>query len=137
MENKDTVIFEPTHTPNKNWVKELDPRHMDSALSSFKAPENDKRVITLCRPFVVIPKTSYSSPVTLPLGLAYVGAVLDKAGYQTKIIDATGEQQPVKIRRSEDNLYNLQGLSSNEILEKIDPKLAYEICQFFLECDFD
>jgi len=120
MENKDTVIFEPTHTPNKNWVKELDPRHMDSTLSSFKAPENDKRVITLCRPFVVIPKTSYSSPVTLPLGLAYVGAVLDKAGYQTKIIDATGEQQPVKIRRSEDNLYNLQGLSPNEILEKID-----------------
>ena len=120
MENKDTVIFKPTLTPNKNWVKELDPRHMDSTLSSFKAPENDKRVITLCRPFVVIPKTSYSSPVTLPLGLAYVGAVLDKAGYQTKIIDATGEQQPVKIRRSEDNLYNLQGLSPNEILEKID-----------------
>ena len=120
MENKDTVIFKPTHTPNINWVKELDPRHMDSTLSSFKAPENDKRVITLCRPFVVIPKTSYSSPVTLPLGLAYVGAVLDKAGYQTKIIDATGEQQPVKIRRSEDNLYNLQGLSPNEILEKID-----------------
>ena len=75
----------------------------------------------MCRPFVVIPKTSYSSPVTLPLGLAYVGAVLDKAGYKTKIIDATGEQQPVKIKRSNNNLYNLQGLTSEEILEKIDP----------------
>ena len=120
MEKKEDIIFEPSYVPNQNWVKELDPRHMDSSLNTFKAPENEKRVITLCRPFVVIPKTSYSSPVTLPLGLAYVGAVLDKAGYQTKIIDATGEQQPVKIRRSQDNLYNLQGLSPNEILEKID-----------------
>ena len=81
----------------------------------------DERVITLCRPFVVIPKTSYSSPVTLPLGLAYVGAVLDKAGYKTKIIDATGEQQPVKIRRSNNNLFNLQGLTTEEIIERIDP----------------
>ena len=29
------IIFEPAYTPNKNWVKELDPRHMDSTLSSF------------------------------------------------------------------------------------------------------
>ena len=121
MKDNETVIFKPTHTPNQNWVKELDPRHMDSTLSAFSAPKNDTRVITLCRPFVVIPKTSYSSPVTLPLGLAYVGAVLDKAGYKTKIIDATGEQQPVKIKRSNNNLYNLQGLTSEEILEKIDP----------------
>ena len=121
MEDNETVIFKPAHTPNQNWVKELDPRHMDSTLSAFTAPKNDTRVITLCRPFVVIPKTTYSSPVTLPLGLAYVGAVLDKAGYKTKIIDATGEQQPVKIKRSNNNLYNLQGLTSEEILEKIDP----------------
>ena len=121
MEDKETIVFEPAHTPNQNWVKELDPRQMDSSLSSFIAPKNDKRVITLCRPFVVIPKTSYSSPVTLPLGLAYVGAVLDKAGYKTKIIDATGEQQPVKIRRSNNNLFNLQGLTTEEILERIDP----------------
>ena len=119
MEANETVIFKPAHTPNQNWVKELDPRHMDSTLSAFTPPPNDTRVITLCRPFVVIPKTTYSSPVTLPLGLAYVGAVLDKAGYKTKIIDATGEQQPVKIKRSNNNLYNLQGLTSEEILEKM------------------
>ena len=121
MKDNETVIFKPAHTANQNWVKDLDTRHMDSTLSAFTAPKNDTRVITLCRPFVVIPKTSYSSPVTLPLGLAYVGAVLDKAGYKTKIIDATGEQQPVKIKRSNNNLYNLQGLTSEEILEKIDP----------------
>ena len=71
MQNDESVIFKPTYTPNKNWVKELDPRHMDSTLSAFKAPENDKRIITLCRPFAVLTKNSYSSPVTLTLGLAY------------------------------------------------------------------
>jgi len=121
MEKEQDIIYKPPTPANQAWVKELDPRHMDSSFTSFKAPKNDERVITLCRPFVVIPKTSYSSPVTLPLGLAYVGAVLDKAGYNVKIIDATGEQKPVKIRRSEDNLYNLQGLTPEEILEKIDP----------------
>ena len=76
------IIFEPAYTPNQNWVKELDPRHMDSTLSSFMAPKNDNRVITLCRPFAVLTKNSYSSPVTLPLGLAYLGGVLEKAGYK-------------------------------------------------------
>jgi len=121
MRNSDEIIFEPSYTPNKNWVKELDPRHMDSTLSSFAAPKNDNRIITLCRPFAVLTKNSYSSPVTLPLGLAYLGGVLEKANYNTKIIDATGEQKPVQIRRSQNNLYNVQGLTSEEILEKIDP----------------
>ena len=95
MEDNDTVIYKPAYTPNQKWVKELDPRQMDSMFRSYLAPKNDNKIITLCRPFAVLPKTSYSSPVTLPLGLAYVGAVLEKAGYKTKIIDATGEQQPV------------------------------------------
>ena len=86
MATAEDIIFEPSYTPNRNWVKELDPRHMDSTLSSFLAPKNDKRVITLCRPFAVLTKNSYSSPVTLPLGLAYLGGVLEKANYNTKII---------------------------------------------------
>ena len=115
------IIFEPAYTPNQNWVKELDSRHMDSTLNSFMAPKNDNRVITLCRPFAVLTKNSYSSPVTLPLGLAYLGSVLEKAGYKIKIIDATGEEKPAKIKRSSNNLFNIQGLTSKEILEKIDP----------------
>ena len=120
MSSKDEIIFEPAYTPNQNWVKELDHRHMDSSFSSFRAPKNDTRIITLCKPFVVFSKNSYSSPVTLPLGLAYLGGVLEKAGYKTKIIDATGGERPIKITRSQDNQYNLQGLNSEEILEKID-----------------
>lgn len=119
--NNEEIIFEPTYTPNQNWVKELDHRHGDSIFSSFAAPKNDNRIVTLCRPFNVLPKNTYSSPVTLPIGLAYLGGVLEKAGYKTKIIDAYGEQHPVKIERSKDNLYNLQGLTAEEIIEKIDP----------------
>jgi len=121
MEKTEDIIFKPEVVPNKNWVKELDRRHMDSSFSSFRAPADDKRIITLCRPFVVLSKTTYSTPVTLPLGLAYLAGVLEKAGYKTKIIDAIGEDHPVKIRRSHDNKYNIQGLNSDEILEKIDP----------------
>ena len=87
MEKTEDIIFKPTQVPNKNWIKELDHRHMDSSFSSFKAPKDDKRIITLCRPFVVLSKNSYSTPVTLPLGLAYLGGVLEKAGYKSKIID--------------------------------------------------
>ncbi len=121
MISNDDIIIKPLNTPNKNWVRELDSRHMDSSLSSFKAPKNDNRVITLCKPFVAFSKNSYSSPVTLPLGLAYLGGVLEKADYKIKIIDATGGERPIKITKSKDNQYNLQGLTSGEILEKIDP----------------
>ena len=48
MLSKEEVIFEPVATPNQNWVKDLDRRHMDSSLKSFRAPKNAKRVITLC-----------------------------------------------------------------------------------------
>ena len=121
MKSEDNIIFEPISTPNQNWVKELDSRHMDSSLSAFKVPEKDQRVITLCKPFVVFSKNSYSSPVTLPLGLAYLGGVLEKAGYKTKIIDATGEKRPSPITRSDDKEYNIQGLTTEQIIEKIDP----------------
>ena len=121
MKSKDEIIFKPAFTPNQNWVKELDNRHMDSSLSTFRVPRDDKRVITLCKPFVVFSKNSYSSPVTLPLGLAYLGGVLEKAGYKTKIIDATGGKRPMPIIRSDDKKYNLQGLTTEEIIEKIDP----------------
>ena len=120
--NETKILYKPNHNPNKNWVKEIDPRTMDSNLNTFKAPKNDKRLVTLCRPFVALSKTSYSTPVTLPLGLAYVAAVLEKAGYNTNIIDATGEQNPIKIRRSRDDAYNVQGLSSSEIIERINPE---------------
>jgi anaerobic magnesium-protoporphyrin IX monomethyl ester cyclase len=120
--NHTKILYKPSHTPNKNWVKEIDLRTLENNLTNFSAEKNDKRLVTLCRPFVALSKTTYSTPVTLPLGLAYVASVLEKAGYNTQIIDAPGEQEPIKIRRSKDELYNIQGLSSSEIIEKIKPE---------------
>ena len=37
MNDNNKIIFKPDHTPNVNWVRELDPRHMDETLSLFKA----------------------------------------------------------------------------------------------------
>ena len=37
------------------------------------------------------------------------------------MIDATGEKRPMRIKRSLDNQYNIQGLSTEEIIENIDP----------------
>ena len=70
----------------QKFLKEADDRHITSSITEFSAPKNDNRVVHLCKPFVVLSKNAYSSPVTLPLGLAYLGAVLEKAGYNTKIL---------------------------------------------------
>ena len=103
------------------FIQELDKRHLDSDINIFRAPVNDKRVVQLCRPFEVLSKNTYSAPIILPIGLAYLGSVLEKAGYKTKIIDATGDSKPVRINRSKDKIYNLVGLTSEEIIDKIDP----------------
>ena len=36
MSVKEEIIFEPAYTPNQNWIKELDSRHMDSSFSSLE-----------------------------------------------------------------------------------------------------
>ena len=33
----DKEIFKPHHNPNKNWVKDIDPRTMDSNIKNFFA----------------------------------------------------------------------------------------------------
>ena len=105
----------------KKFIQEADDRHLISSFNEFGAPKNDNRVVQLCKPFVVLSKNTYSAPVTLPLGLAYIGSVLEKAGYNTKILDAIGDSNPVLIKRNVDNIYNVQGLDTKEIIEKIDP----------------
>ena len=68
----------------QKFIKEKDDRHVSDSLVEFAVPDGDTRVVQLCKPFVVLSKNTYSAPVTLPLGLAYIGGVLEKAGYKTK-----------------------------------------------------
>lgn len=46
--------------------------------------------IQLIRPPLVFSKTSHSSPVSLPIGLAYLASVLREAGHQVSVIDGLG-----------------------------------------------
>jgi len=105
----------------QKFIKEKDDRHVSDSLVEFAVPDGDTRVVQLCKPFVVLSKNTYSAPVTLPLGLAYIGGVLEKAGYKTKILDAIGDTKPVLIKRNVDNLYNVQGLDAKEIIDRIHP----------------
>ena len=61
------------------------------ALSDYANPEPQlNRVVTLIAPPLYFSKNSYSTPLTMPLGLAYLAAVLEKAHYRVKIIDCPG-----------------------------------------------
>ncbi len=106
----------------QKFIKEKDDRHIVDSLIKFSAPKNDDRVVHLCKPFVVLSKNTYSAPVTLPLGLAYIAGVIEKAGYKTRVLDAIGDTKPVLIKRNVNNLYNVQGLDTKEIIDRIDPK---------------
>ena len=108
----------------KRFLQESDSRHLTSSFDLFRAQSNDNRVVQLCKPFVVLSKNTYSAPVTLPLGLAYLGGVLEKSGYKTKILDAIGDTKPVLIERNVQNIYNVQGLDTKEIIERINPNTA-------------
>ena len=54
---------------------------------------------------------------SLPLGLAYIAAVLEKDGHRISVIDALGEAPDRKV--PEGDIHRL-GLSNEEILERID-----------------
>lgn len=99
---------------------ELDTRSPASAFDDFRAPSGSTGAIQIIRPFAVLSRTTYSAPVTLPIGPAYLAAVLEKAGYRVSIIDAVGEAIE-QIRRTPCGRFNIQGLSSAEIIDRLDP----------------
>jgi radical SAM superfamily enzyme YgiQ (UPF0313 family) len=96
----------------------VDNRSVLSSFEVFACPPGDDRHIQIVRPFAVLSKSTYSAPVTPPIGPAYLAAVLEAAGYTVGIIDAIGEDL-MNIRTSPCGSYNLQGLGADEILERI------------------
>ncbi len=75
------------------------------------------------RPFSVYSKTAYSSVMTLPVGPAYIASMLEAAGYSVDIIDAQGESI-LDLRSAGNGRYKIQGLSTEEIVARIDPDAA-------------
>lgn len=104
----------------RSHLRGTDDRHLQDVYSRFAAPTGKPCKVQIVRPFSVLSATTYSAAILPPLGLAYLGAVLRKAGYRVGIIDAQGEDI-FNIRRSACGLYNLQGLDAQALIERIDP----------------
>lgn len=79
--------------------------------------------ILLIRPPSVFSSTSYSSPVTPPLGIAYLAANLLKHGHDVQCIDAMGEAlEHIAVSYSPTVRY--RGLSIPKIVARIADKIA-------------
>ncbi|MFI5396509.1 MAG: B12-binding domain-containing radical SAM protein, partial [Candidatus Binatia bacterium] len=77
-----------------------------------------RQEVTLVRPAKVSSAGSWSLPVSPPLGLAYVAAVLREHGHRVSCLDAIAERIDQFIH---DDDYLSQGLTIEETVERIDP----------------
>lgn len=76
------------------------------------------RHVTLIRPAMVSSVGTWSNPVTPPIGLAYLAAMLEEAGVIVQAIDAIAEKVDQLI---EDDGYVFQGLTIDETIARIHP----------------
>lgn len=104
-------------------VSETHPLTVEDALAAYPAPAGAKRKIQLLRPYLVMSKTAYSTPVVLPIGVAYIASLMEAAGYEVDIIDGLGENIP-NIQPAEHEDKMTQGLSDEDILARIDPETS-------------
>lgn len=81
-------------------------------------------MITLIRPPIIYSAQSYSTPITLPIGLAYIAAVLEQSNYEVNVIDSIGENIK-KIVISSCGKFKFQGESCKDIIEKLAPTVKY------------
>ena len=104
-----------------------EPADEDSVSSREAASASEKKCvahITLVRPPILqLPSSLSYYGAVLPIGIAYVAAVLRDAGHRVDIIDAPGEA----LDRFQDvdspvGTLLLNGLTVNEIVERIDPR---------------
>ena len=108
-------------TKNRNYNQPVNSIDLNDAFIAYRNPNPSlKRAITLIRPPIIFSKNSYSIPLTQPIGLTYLGATLEKAGYAVQIIDCPGEDVG-NIRMSEDKRFKIQGLHEKKSIKLIRP----------------
>src|SRR5262245_10976368 len=106
--------------PNHAFAAPTSKLGLEDAFRAFANPEPDsRRAVTIVKPPVLFSRRSYSTPLTLPIGPAYLAAALDKAGYRARLLDCPGAALD-RIRPSEDGRFNVQGLNGHEAAECID-----------------
>ncbi|NOT49164.1 MAG: B12-binding domain-containing radical SAM protein [Acidobacteria bacterium] len=92
------------------------------AFSAFANPDiQSEKIITLIAPPVFFSKNSYSTPLTLPIGLTYLAAALEKAHYKVKVVDCRGADAD-NIRLTPDGRFKVQGLDAQRSIKAIDPE---------------
>ncbi len=97
--------------------------HVDAHLpivdSSAPAPPSASGShVTLLRPAIVSSSGTWSSPVTPPLGLAYLAAAVEETGAQVRCIDALAEDVENFVEKDG---YIYQGLAIDETVDRVDP----------------
>jgi radical SAM superfamily enzyme YgiQ (UPF0313 family) len=111
-----TIVSVPT-AELKRTVGEMDQRNFADAYQLFKAPEGAGRV-TLIRPFAVLSPKAMSAAITLPMGIAYLAAVLEKAGYPVGVVDALG-MDIFRLSPSDCGRFSQQGATGEALLNAI------------------
>jgi radical SAM superfamily enzyme YgiQ (UPF0313 family) len=112
------------YTPPKSvsYARPASPLGIADAFAAYGNPDpRSTRAVTLVKPPIFFSKNSYSTPLTMPLGLAYMAAVLEKANYRVKIVDCPGGD-PENIRPTRDGRFKVQGLDEQKSIEMIDPQ---------------
>jgi radical SAM superfamily enzyme YgiQ (UPF0313 family) len=108
--------------PNHAFAAATSKVGIGDAFVAFANPDPEsRRTVTIVKPPVLFSRRSYSTPLTLPIGPAYLASVLQKAGYRVRLLDCPGVALD-RIRPSENGRFNVQGLNAREAAEHIDPE---------------
>lgn len=117
------VLKKAHHTPprNKAYSQPTSKIEIGDAFSIFANPNREtKKEIVLIKPPILFSKNAYSTPITMPLGLAYMASVLDKAQFRVRIIDCPGLGME-EIRLTQNGKFKIQGIDVDKSLELIGP----------------
>jgi len=117
------LLKNQTYTPPKNiaYTQPASTIEITDAFSVYANPHlESKKEVVLIKPPILFSKNAYSTPITMPLGLAYIASVLDKAHYPVRIIDCPGLGME-EIRLTPDNKFKVQGMSEEKSLDLIGP----------------
>ena len=112
----DALLREHVGARKRNFVQALNPLTVADALRQFAA--RDREVVKILRPPAIFSASAYSTPLAVPLGVAYLAGTLEAAGYRADVIDGVGEGI-FQIRR--DGHIKYQGLTTEQIVDRIGP----------------
>ncbi|MBF0125758.1 MAG: B12-binding domain-containing radical SAM protein [Magnetococcales bacterium] len=113
-----SLAAETGSTRTTHRTRAQDGRSVRALIRELAAPVPCDAMVTLIRPFAVMSKHAYSTPITPPIGPAYLAAVIEAAGYPVAMIDGIGEEIQ-RVVASGCGRFNLQGLSAAAIIGRI------------------